>query len=160
MPRLLSLLAAVVLVGSGALAQTPAPAPTPPAAARPTLNPAQPTIFIAGDSTAARGAGERQQGWGEPFAAYLNPASINVVNRARGGRSSRTFITEGLWDQLIADVKAGDTVLIQFGHNDGGPINDEPPPPLRARGRLVHAKDDRRREGEGRFASRPLAHGA
>ena len=35
-----------------------------------------------------------------------------------GGRSSRTFIREGLWDQLLAKVKAGDTVLIQFGHND------------------------------------------
>lgn len=95
-----------------------------------------PTIFIAGDSTAARGAGERQQGWGEPFAAYFDTTRINIVNLARGGRSSRTFITEGLWDQLLAQVKAGDTVLIQFGHNDGGPINDEPPPPLRARGSL------------------------
>jgi lysophospholipase L1-like esterase len=136
MPRLLAFLASLVLLGAGALAQTPAPAATAPAAARPPLNPALPTIFIAGDSTAARGAGERQQGWGEPFAAYFDLARINVVNRARGGRSSRTFITEGLWDQLIADVKAGDTVLIQFGHNDGGPINDEPPPPLRARGSL------------------------
>ena len=54
-----------------------------------------PTIFIAGDSTAARGAGDRQQGWGEPFAAYFDPTKINVVNLARGGRSSRTFITEG-----------------------------------------------------------------
>jgi lysophospholipase L1-like esterase len=103
-----------------------------------------PTIFIAGDSTAARGAGERQQGWGEPFAAYFDPAAVNIVNRARGGRSSRTFITEGLWDQLIADVKAGDTVLIQFGHNDGGPINDEPPPPLRARGSLPGLGEDTR----------------
>ena len=48
---------------------------------------------------------------------------MNVVNSARGGRSSRTFVTEGLWDRLIADVKTGDYVLIQFGHNDGGPIN-------------------------------------
>jgi lysophospholipase L1-like esterase len=97
---------------------------------------ALPTIFIAGDSTAAPGARERQQGWGEPFAAYFDSTKVNVVNLARGGRSSRTFITEGLWDQLIARVKPGDTVLIQFGHNDGGPLNDEPPPPLRARGSL------------------------
>jgi lysophospholipase L1-like esterase len=105
---------------------------------------ALPTLFIAGDSTAAPGAGERQQGWGEPFAEYFDPAKVNVVNLARGGRSSRTFITEGLWDQLIARVKPGDTVLIQFGHNDGGPINDEPPPPLRARGSLPGLGEERK----------------
>jgi lysophospholipase L1-like esterase len=100
------------------------------------IDPALPSLFIAGDSTAAKGAGEKQQGWGVPFADYFDPAKVNVVNRARGGRSSRTFITEGLWDQLLADVKAGDIVLIQFGHNDGGALNDEPPPPLRARGSI------------------------
>ena len=89
-------------------------------------NPALPSLFIAGDSTAARGRGETQQGWGVPFADYFDPAKINIVNRARGGRSSRTFINEGLWDQLLSDVKAGDTVLIQFGHNDGGAINTRP----------------------------------
>ena len=129
--------------------QTPAPAaakPSPPpdlasnpAATGGKIDPALPTIFIAGDSTAARGKGEIQQGWAVPFADYFDPAKSNVVNRARGGRSSRTFITEGLWDQLLADVKAGDIVLIQFGHNDGGAINEEPPGskrPLRARASL------------------------
>ena len=101
-----------------ALAQTPAPAPA--------INPALPTLFISGDSTAAKGRGETQQGWGVPFADYFDRAKVNIVNRARGGRSSRTFVSEGLWDQLMADVKAGDTVLIQFGHNDGGPINSGP----------------------------------
>jgi lysophospholipase L1-like esterase len=89
-------------------------------------------LFIAGDSTAARGAGEAQQGWAVPFADYFDRSKLNVVNRARGGRSSRTFITEGLWDQLLADLKAGDIVLIQFGHNDAGAINDA----SRARGSL------------------------
>jgi lysophospholipase L1-like esterase len=59
-------------------------------------------------------------------------SKVNVVNRARGGRSSRTFITEGLWDKVLAEMKKGDFVLIQFGHNDGGPINDA----SRARGSL------------------------
>lgn len=107
--------------------------PTNPASAAPKLDPNLPTIFVAGDSTAARGAGEAQQSWAVPFADYLDPAKINLVNRARGGRSSRTFITEGLWTQLLAEVKTGDIVLLQFGHNDGGALNDEPPPPLRAR---------------------------
>ncbi len=103
------------------LPATPAPAPT----ATP-LNPALPTLWIAGDSTAARGRGATQQGWGVPFADYFDPAKINVANRARGGRSSRTFIHEGLWDQLLVDVKKGDTVLLQFGHNDGGPVDRSP----------------------------------
>ena len=81
-----------------------------------------PSIFIAGDSTAANGA-PGAIGWGKPFGALFDASKVNVVNSARGGRSSRTFVTEGLWDRLIADVKTGDYVLIQFGHNDGGPIN-------------------------------------
>lgn len=95
-------------------------------------NPKLPSIFIAGDSTAAMGAGENQQGWGVPFASYFDPTKVNVVNAARGGRSSRTFISEGLWDKLLSQVKAGDIVLIQFGHNDAGAINDT----SRARGSL------------------------
>lgn len=98
-----------------------------------------PTIFIAGDSTAAPGSGENQRGWGVPFADYFDPEKVNIANRARGGRSSRTFITEGHWDALLAEVKEDDIVLIQFGHNDGGAINREPPGsdrPLRARGSL------------------------
>lgn len=108
------------------------------ASAEPALNPSRPSLFIAGNSTAARGAGDRQQGWGVPFAAYFDTSKVNVVNRARGGRSSRTFITEGLWDRLVADLKPGDVVLIEFGHNDGGAINDT----LRARGSLPGLGDD------------------
>ena len=110
-----------------------------PAAVIAPLNPNLPTIFVAGDSTAAKNNGNPIQGWGLPFADYFDLTKVNVANRARGGRSSRTFITEGLWDQLLADLKAGDFVLIQFGHNDGGAINTEPPGskrPLRARGSL------------------------
>jgi lysophospholipase L1-like esterase len=113
--------------------------PASPAPAAPTvapLDPNLPTIFIAGDSTAARGKGEAQQGWGVPFADYFDPTKINIANRARSGTSSRTFITGGNWGRLLADVKAGDLVLIQFGHNDSGALNDEPPPPLRARGTI------------------------
>lgn len=106
------------------LASNPAPTAKP-------LNPALPSLFVAGDSTAAKGKGETQQGWGVPFADYFDPAKVNVVNRARGGRSARTYLTEGLWDQLLADVKPGDVVLIQFGHNDGSPFNEG-----RARGSL------------------------
>lgn len=88
---------------------------TPP----PSLDAALPTLWIAGDSTAANGTPDAT-GWGKPIAWYFNETKLNVANRARGGRSSKTFHTEGLWDQLLAQVKAGDFVLIQFGHNDGG----------------------------------------
>ena len=118
-------------------AQNPA-APAPdlaknPAPVRAALNPALPTLFVAGDSTAARGKGESQQGWAEPFANYFDLSKVNVTNRARGGRSSRTFVTEGLWDQILADLKPGDIVLIQFGHNDASPVNEEESVPVAAR---------------------------
>jgi lysophospholipase L1-like esterase len=133
-------LALALLAGATtALAQVRDAAPdlkSNPAPTRQALNPALPTIFVAGDSTAARGRGVPQQGWAVPFADYFDLAKVNVANRARGGRSSRTYVTEGVWDQLIADAKAGDLVIIQFGHNDGGALNDEPPPPLRARGTI------------------------
>jgi len=136
----LGLLLGMMQAATAAPATTPAPdlANNPEAKGHP-RDPALPTLFIAGDSTAAKGSGAEQQGWAEPFQEYFDTSKVNVVNRARGGRSSRTFITEGLWDQLLADLKEGDVVLIQFGHNDAGEINAEPPgstKPLRARGSL------------------------
>lgn len=102
------------------------------------IDPALPTIFIAGDSTAAR-ARAPQQGWAVEFAKYLDLTKVNLSNRALGGRSSRTFITQGWWEKLMADVKAGDWVLIQFGHNDASPVNEDPSTPrekMRSRGSL------------------------
>ena len=127
-------LAAVVLTCS----TQPAPQQATPAATPGRLNPALHSIFIAGNSTAARGAGARQQGWGVPFADYFDTTKVNVVNRARGGRSSRTFITEGLWDAIVADLKQGDIVVIEFGHNDAGAINDT----SRARGSIPGLGED------------------
>ena len=125
---------ALVALKTTLCAQTPAPVLAANPAARGTpLNPARPTIFVAGDSTAARGKGESQQGWAVLFADYFDPAKINIANRARGGRSSRTFVTEGLWDHILADLKAGDIVLIQFGHNDGSPVNEDESVPKQAR---------------------------
>lgn len=94
-----------------------------------------PTLFLIGDSTVKNGSGDganKQWGWGEPIVAFFDPAKITVLNRARGGRSSRTYQTEGLWEQVLSAMKPGDFVLIQFGHNDGGAINDD----SRARGSI------------------------
>jgi len=100
----------------------------------------KPRILIAGDSTAERGSMRRQiYGWGEPFAELFDSSKVRVINLARGGRSSRTFITEGLWDILLAKVRTGDIVLIQFGHNDGDELSEpssEWSDLLRARGSL------------------------
>ena len=81
--------------------------------------PPPPRIIIASDSTAANYGADRypQMGWGMVLKCSLEP-NIDVVNLARGGRSTKTFIEEGLWDQLVAQLRPGDTVLIQFGHND------------------------------------------
>jgi lysophospholipase L1-like esterase len=89
----------------------------------PPINPALPTLFIAGDSTAARSRSDDTQGWAVPFSNDFDPEKINVLNLARGGRSSRTFITEGWWDRLLSRVKPGDIVLIQFGHNDATAVD-------------------------------------
>lgn len=78
-----------------------------------------PRIVIASDSTAANYSPSQypQMGWGMVLKCSLDP-TVEVVNLARGGRSTKTFIEEGLWDQLVAQLRPGDTVLIQFGHND------------------------------------------
>lgn len=102
--------------------------------ARPALNPGLPTIFVTGDSTANN---TENRGWGDHLASYFDTSRVNVINRARAGRSSRTFQTEGLWDKVLADMKPGDTVLIQFGHNDGGPPDKD-----RARGSLPGLGDE------------------
>src|SRR5688500_15651941 len=67
-------------------------------------------IVLAGDSTVTDNAG-----WGRGFAKSMNE-SVQVVNLARGGRSSKSFRDEGHWQQVL-EAKP-DYVLIQFGHND------------------------------------------
>ena len=108
---------------------------------RPPPPDSMPKLFIAGDSTAAYYASsdKKQQGWAAVLQPFFDHRKLRVVNAARGGRSSRTFITEGHWDRMLAEVRAGDFVIVQFGHNDAGALNQEPPGstrPLRARGTI------------------------
>jgi lysophospholipase L1-like esterase len=143
MTKLAGLLLAslLTLISSAAVArQAPQPSPTDPALheklglPKP-ANPTLPTLFLVGDSTVRNGHGDGangQWGWGEPLVDYFDPSKINVVNRAIGGRSSRTYITEGHWSDTLALMKAGDVVLFQFGHNDSGPLDDT----ARARGTI------------------------
>jgi lysophospholipase L1-like esterase len=85
--------------------------------------PGRPTLFLIGDSTVNNSTRGRT-GWGRPIVNYFDTNRIAVVNKARGGRSSRTYLTEGLWDEVAAQLKPGDFVLMQFGHNDGGPMDE------------------------------------
>ena len=81
----------------------------------------KPTLYIIGDSTVRNGdgrGGNSQWGWGSFIADYFDTTKIRVLNLAIGGRSSRTFITEGRWDKILNDLKKGDYVIMQFGHND------------------------------------------
>lgn len=84
------------------------------------------TVYTIGDSTVKNGDGSGnngQWGWGTFLGDYLKSDSLHVVNRALGGRSSRTYISEGLWDNVLSRLRPGDYVLLQFGHNDGGEPN-------------------------------------
>lgn len=76
-------------------------------------------IWLAGDSTMCEYPRSRYPltGWGMPFADFFD-STVTIENKARGGRSTRTFISEGRWKEITDGLKAGDFVLIQFGHND------------------------------------------
>jgi len=88
-------------------------------------NAALPTFHIVGDSTVkSGGTGVGLWGWGERIAPFFDTSKIKVVNHAIGGRSARTFYTEGRWQKVADDIKPGDFVIIQFGHNDQGRIGD------------------------------------
>ena len=80
------------------------------------------TIFIAGDSTAAErdtSNNNPERGWGQMLQNYFNKNFVVIDNHARGGRSSKSFIDEGRWDEILKKMKKGDYAIIQFGHNDG-----------------------------------------
>lgn len=86
----------------------------------------KPVLFLIGDSTVKNGRGKGdngQWGWGSFFEQFFNTNEISIENHALGGRSSRTFFTEGLWDKVLSGIQKGDYLLMQFGHNDGGPLN-------------------------------------
>ena len=100
------------------------------------------TIFLIGDSTMANYADNYEPGkdymktrypvtgWGQVFQQFfvkdsltelknlINTDSVIVDDRARGGRSTRTFFQEGRWRKVVQDLKENDIVMMQFGHND------------------------------------------
>ncbi len=78
------------------------------------------TIFTIGDSTMANKkleGGNPERGWGQMLSRYFT-GGITVDNHAVNGRSSKSFIDEGRWDNVLSKIQKGDYVFIQFGHND------------------------------------------
>ncbi|MCT8192696.1 rhamnogalacturonan acetylesterase, partial [Pseudomonas monteilii] len=76
-------------------------------------------IVLGGDSTVADYPLDQQpmMGWGQALPSYL-PPEVNVRNFAKNGSTTRSFIEEGLFEQLLQEVEPNTVVLLQFGHND------------------------------------------
>jgi lysophospholipase L1-like esterase len=148
--RLLSRLAAVIILGllpacnsvqSTNRATVPATNPPRPGMRAENLpaKPKLPSLFLVGDSTVLNGRGDGaggQWGWGDQIAPFFNTSKINVVNRALGGTTSRTYYRD-VWPRTLAILKPGDFVIMQFGTN-GGAVNDA----SRARGELHGIGDE------------------
>src|SRR5690606_6712679 len=104
------------------------------------------TVYLIGDSTVADYTLEDNYesrrypiaGWGQLFQPFFVSDSLRHVrhllgranevvvdNRAKGGRSTRTFFQEGRWAAVYRDLRKGDVVMIQFGHNDAAENKDE-----------------------------------
>jgi lysophospholipase L1-like esterase len=84
-----------------------------------TIPPKKIKVYLIGDSTIADKAPKAfpETGWGTPFKTFFD-SSVVIDNRAKNGRSTRSFLTENLWQPIADQLQEGDYVFIQFGHND------------------------------------------
>ncbi|ATY32404.1 rhamnogalacturonan acetylesterase [Sphingomonas psychrotolerans] len=76
-----------------------------------------PTVFLAGDSTVTDQRAEPAASWGQMLTALFEP-NVAIANHAESGETLKSFVTELRFDKLLSQIKAGDWLLIQFGHND------------------------------------------
>lgn len=108
------------------------------------------TIFLAGDSTCAIKQPDKrpETGWGEMLGQHFKTDKVKIDNRAMNGRSTKTFIAEGRWQAILDDLKKGDYVFIQFGHNDESKSKGERyTPPEDFRRNLIRFVSDVRSKG-------------
>jgi lysophospholipase L1-like esterase len=82
-----------------------------------------PSLFIVGDSTAHY---DDRRGWADRVDVYFDPNLVTVANRSLAGRSSRSYQEQGAWDRVLAELKPGDFMILQFGHNDGSRLDKRP----------------------------------
>ena len=98
----------------------------------------KPVVFFTGDSTVknADKDDDGMWGWASQAQTVFDTTKVVLCNAARAGRSTRSFIREGLWDKVYNSLQPGDYVTIQFGHNDICPITDQ-----KARGVIPGTQD-------------------
>jgi rhamnogalacturonan acetylesterase len=122
MRGILRRLASLLLVMTLAVAASRGAAAQSPAAAKPTL-------WLIGDSTVKNGHEDGtgfMWSWGTVLHHHFDAARVTVVNKALGGTSSRTFWNRPeLWKAVADQIKPGDYVIMQFGHNDGGRVYND-----------------------------------
>ncbi|MEW4368277.1 rhamnogalacturonan acetylesterase [Paenibacillus kandeliae] len=111
---------------------------------------AQPVVYIAGDSTVQTYTSDQQPqaGWGQMIGHYFDDGVV-FNNHAISGRSTRTFIEQGRLDEIMNEIRPGDYLLIQFGHNDANTAKPDRYTPVDEYGRLLHV-----------YVEQALQHGA
>ena len=108
------------------------------------------TIFLAGDSTCAPKQPDKrpETGWGEMLGGHFKDGKVRIENRAMNGRSTKSFIGEGRWQAIVDEMKKGDYVFVQFGHNDESKDKgDRYTPPEDYRRNLIRFISDVRAKG-------------
>ena len=95
-------------------------------------------IWLIGDSTMSFKEKKAwpETGWGMPFVNFWD-STVTVDNRARNGRSTKSFMTEGLWKSVTDELAEGDYVFIQFGHNDEVPTKKTATTPEEFKANLI-----------------------
>jgi lysophospholipase L1-like esterase len=76
-----------------------------------------PTLYLAGDSTVTDQGVAPWGSWGQMLPRFFGP-DIAVANHAESGETLKSFVTELRLEKMLSTLKAGDWVMIQFGHND------------------------------------------
>lgn len=102
-----------------------------------------PRIFIAGDSTAQTYDSSKtvMRGWGQCLQTYLTD-KIEVVNKAKAGRSTKSFLDEGRWAEIVGMLDKNDWVMIQFSHNDTSKKPERHASPIDFRNNLIRFIND------------------
>lgn len=104
-------------------------------------------IYIAGDSTAQTYDTTKtlQRGWGQMLSSFLDD-KVEVINKAKAGRSTKSFQDEGRWTEIVSNIRKGDWVIIQFGHNDTSDKPERHASPADFRNNLIKFINDVRQK--------------
>jgi lysophospholipase L1-like esterase len=83
------------------------------------------TVYLAGNSTVTDQQHEPWAAWGQMLPRFFKPGNISVANHAASGETLKSFIAENRLKKILAGIKPGDYMFIQFGHNDQKPENSD-----------------------------------